>query len=100
MSPPIAVLEKRLEKIYTQVYRMMGMSSSEARSVFQQEFEWVKMEAARGGDLVVPDGFGNYLLANRHNDPKIGAFIARIAQEGSGTRMSSGSGTCTMSSAS
>ena len=27
MSPPISVLEKRLEKIYTQVYRMMGMSS-------------------------------------------------------------------------
>jgi hypothetical protein len=82
MSPPITVLEKRLEKIYTQVYRLMGMSASEARSIFQQEFEWAKMEAARGGDLVVPDGFGNYLLANRQSDPKIGAFIARIAQEG------------------
>jgi hypothetical protein len=82
MSSPTYLLERRLEKIYTQVYQMMGMSPSEARSTFQQELEWAKNEAARGGDLVVPEGFGNYLIANRHNDPRIGTFLTRIAQEG------------------
>ena len=53
----------------------------------------------KGGDLVVPDGFGNYLLANRHNDPKLVRLSHELRGKVSGTRMSSGSGTCTMSSA-
>lgn len=83
MSSPTYLLERRLESIYVPLYQcVMGMSRPEAKANFDQELAWAKGEVARGGDFVVPERFGSHLIANRHKDPKIGAFLARIGAEG------------------
>jgi hypothetical protein len=76
-------IESALEFTYVTIYQtMMGITLKEARSNFAEELACVKDIIAKRGEYVVPDGYGSFLISNRHNDPKIGAHLAKIEAEG------------------
>ena len=79
----VSNLDRRLENIYVQIYQgMIGMSPSEARAQFHRQLEWAKREIDRGGEYVAPEWFGSRLINNRRRDPKIGAYLTKLAAEG------------------
>jgi len=76
-------IEKKLENIYVLRFQeQMGMSSSQAKDIFDALLERAKQESLEEGTLNWPENLGDILLDKESTDEEARSFLAKIRKEG------------------
>jgi len=76
-------IEKKLENIYIpQLQEQLGISSSQARSIFRALLEKAKEESLEEGTLNRPENLGDILLDKESTDEETRFYLAKMRKEG------------------
>lgn len=71
-------IEKQLEQFYVPMFQtMMGVSLSEAKSVFHNLLKQAKEESIKEDTSNLPEYFGNFLLEREVSDEKIAKMLSK-----------------------
>jgi hypothetical protein len=77
-----STIEKQIEKLYVQMYRMRGFSLWEARNTVRTMLEQAKKDAKKEGTESLPQNFGDILLEREATDEKIKSMLAKLRKDG------------------
>lgn len=75
-------IEKQLEDQYVPTFLMMGMSSSQAKSTFQDMLKLAKEKSQKEGSSNWPQNLGDFLLERESADGKIKSMLTKRRKEG------------------
>lgn len=77
-----STIEKQLEKLYVQMYRMRGFSFWKARDTVRNMLEQAKKDTEKEGTVNLPQNYGDILLEREAMDEKIKSMLAKLRKEG------------------